>query len=228
VQLTAELTATIDELRDSRRRLVEAQDAERRKIERNLHDGAQQQLIALTIQLGLLEQSAPDPDCVKQVIPILKDAARAALDDLRELARGIYPPLLANQGLVAALRSQVRNAPLPVAIEADGVGRYSQDAESTVYFCALEAVQNIAKHANASHGSVHLSGSGEHLQFTITDDGAGFDTAQTPKGTGLQGIADRLAALGGSLHINSRSGHGTSLRGELPVPLTREAAPALS
>ena len=138
-QLTADLRATIDELRASRRRLVEAQDAERRKIERNLHDGAQQQLIALRIQLSLLEDSADDPGAVRQITPLLKAGLRAALDDLRDLARGIYPPLLAEQGLIAALQAQVRKTPLPVLIEADGIGRYQPDTETTVYFCTLEA-----------------------------------------------------------------------------------------
>ena len=177
VQLTAELQATIDELRASRRRLVEAQDAERRKIERNLHDGAQQQLIALTIQLGLLEQSADDPGYFRQVAAQLKDVLRAALDDLRDLARGIYPPLLADQGLAAALQAQARKAPLPVTIETDSLGRYPQDTETTVYFCTLEALQNIAKYAAASQATVRLACSQGSLQFTVTDDGTGFDTA---------------------------------------------------
>ena len=215
--LTAELQATIDELRASRRRLVEAQDAERRKIERNLHDGAQQQLIALTIQLGLLEESADDPAAVRQLAPAVKDGLRAALDDLRDLARGIYPPLLADQGLVPALQAQARRASLPVEIEADGIGRYPQDTEAAVYFCALEALQNIAKYAGASQATVGLSCSASSLRLTVTDDGAGFDTASTRHGTGLQGMADRLAALGGALHIRSQPGHGTTLSGELPV-----------
>ena len=156
-RLTAELRASIEELRASRRRLVEAQDAERRKIERNLHDGAQQQLVALSIQLGLLEESAGDAGYVRELAPQLKSAVRAALDDLRDLARGIYPPLLAEQGLAAALAGQVRKAPLPVCVEADGVGRYPQDTESTVYFCALEALQNVAKYAGAAQATVGLS-----------------------------------------------------------------------
>jgi signal transduction histidine kinase len=216
--LTAELRATIDELRASRRRLVEAQDAERRKIERNLHDGAQQQLIALTIQLGLLEESAGDPAAVRQLAPAIKDGLRAALGDLRDLARGIYPPLLADQGLVPALEAQARKASLPVEIEADGVGRYPQDTEAAVYFCALEALQNITKYAGASRATVGLSCSGGSLQFIVTDDGAGFDTATARHGSGLQGMADRLAALGGSLRISSQPGHGTTLSGALPVP----------
>ena len=215
--LTAELQATIDELRASRRRLVEAQDAERRKIERNLHDGAQQQLIALTIQLALLEESADDPAAVRELTPALKDGVRAALDELRDLARGIYPPLLADQGLVPALRAQARKAALPVEVDADGIGRYPQDTEAAVYFCTLEGLQNIAKYAAASRVRVGLSCSGGSLKFTVTDDGTGFDTAATRYGTGLQGIHDRLAALGGALQVRSRPGYGTTLCGELPI-----------
>ena len=216
--LTAELRATIEDLRASRRRLVEAQDAERRKIERNLHDGAQQQLIALTIHLALLEESAADPAAVRELVPAVRDGVRAALDDLRDLARGIYPPLLADQGLIPALQAQARKAALPVEIDADGIGRYPQDTEAAVYFCALEALQNITKYASASRATVGLSCSGGSLQFTVTDNGTGFDTATTRHGTGLQGMTDRLAALGGALHVRSRPGHGTILSGELPLP----------
>ena len=173
-QLTAELRATIGELLASRRRLVEAQDAERRRIERNLHDGAQQQLIALAIELGVLVESADDPDLIRHAIPDLKAQLSAALDDLRALARGIYPPLLAEQGLVMALRAQAARSPLPVALEADQVGRYPQDAESTVYFCTLEALQNVAKHARATAATVRLSGLADALEFSVADDGAGF------------------------------------------------------
>jgi signal transduction histidine kinase len=218
--LTADLQATIDELRASRRRLVEAQDAERRKIERNLHDGAQQQLVALMIQLGLLEESADDPVAVRELGPALKNGLRAALDDLRDLARGIYPPLLADQGLIPALQAQARKAPVPVDIEADGIGRYPQDAEAAVYFCTLEALQNIAKYAGACRATVRLSCADGGFQFSITDDGAGFDTASTRSGSGLQGMADRLAALGGVLDVRSQPGHGTTLSGKLPVPAT--------
>jgi len=215
--LTAELQATIEELRASRRRLVEAQDAERRKIERNLHDGAQQQLIAVTIQLALLEESADDPAAVRELAPVVKDGVRAALDELRDLARGIYPPLLADQGLISALQAQARKASLPVEIDAGGIGRYPQDAEAAVYFCSLEALQNVTKYASASRAKVSLSCTGDSLRFTVTDDGTGFDTVTTRRGTGLQGMADRLAALGGALQVRSRPGHGTTLSGVLPV-----------
>jgi signal transduction histidine kinase len=217
-QLTADLRATIEELRASRRRLVEAQDAERRKIERNLHDGAQQQLIALKIQLSLLEDSAEDPAAIRQITPMLKDGLGAALDDLRDLARGIYPPLLGEQGLVVALQAQIRKAPLPVLIEADGIGRYPPDTETTVYFCTLEALQNITKYAGATEAAIHLACPDSSLQVTITDDGTGFDTTKARRGSGLQGMADRLAALGGTLDIHSQPGRGTILSCQLPVP----------
>ncbi len=223
-QLTAELRATIDQLLASRRRLVEAQDAERRKIERNLHDGAQQQLIALAIQLGLLAESADNPDLIRQVIPDLKAQLSAALDDLRALARGIYPPLLAEQGLVMALRAQSARSPVPVLLEADQVGRYPQDTESTVYFCALEALQNVVKHARASRVTVRLAGSGDTLEFSVSDDGAGFPVAGTSRGSGLQGMSDRLAAHGGTLTVRSRPGQGTTITGRLPTSERTAAA----
>ena len=149
---------------------------------------------------------------------LLKEAARAALDDLRNLARGIYPPLLAEQGLAAALRAQVGKVPLPVRIEADGIGRYPPDTESTVYFCTLEALQNIAKYAGASSAEIRLACPDHRLKFTISDDGTGFDPATARQGSGLQGMADRLAALGGTFQIRSAPGHGTTLSGQLPVP----------
>ena len=217
VRLTAELQATIDDLRASRLRLVRAQDEERQRIERNLHDGAQQQLVALMIQLSLLEDSAGDSGEVRQVTGQLRAGLHAAIDDLRALARGIYPPLLADQGLGPALRAQVGRAPLPVMVEADGIGRYPRDAEAAVYFCILEALQNTAKYARASRAAVALSCPGSNLEFTVTDDGAGFDTATASHGTGLQGMADRLAAAGGTLRISSTPGLGTTISGRLPV-----------
>jgi signal transduction histidine kinase len=214
-QLTAELRATIEELLASRRRLVGAQDAERRRIERNLHDGAQQQLIALSIHLGLLAESAGDPDQVRAAIPDLKAQLAAALEDLRALARGIYPPLLADRGLVVALRAQAARSPVPAVVEAGQVGRYPQDAESTVYFCALEALQNVAKHARASAVTIRLSGSGGALEFSVADDGAGFPAAAARHGSGLQGMSDRLAAHGGTLTVRSEPGQGTTITGRL-------------
>ena len=218
VRLTAELQATIDDLLASRRRLVRAQDEERQRIERNLHDGAQQQLVALMVELSLLEDSAGDPAEVRQVTGQLRAGLRAAVGDLRALARGIYPPLLADQGLGPALRAQAGRAPLPVQVLADGIGRYPRDAEGAVYFCALEALQNVAKYARASRATVALSCARSQLEFTVADDGAGFDPANARQGTGLQGMADRLAAAGGTLRVNSVPGVGTTISGSLPVP----------
>jgi signal transduction histidine kinase len=217
VRLTAELRATIDDLRASRRRLVRAQDEERQRIERNLHDGAQQQLVALMVQLSLLEDSAGASGEARQVTGQLRAGLRAALDDLRALARGIYPPLLADQGLGPALRAQAGRAPLPVQVETDSIGRYPRDAEAAVYFCILEALQNTAKYARASQATVALSCPGSQLEFTVADDGTGFDTATASHGTGLQGMADRLAAAGGTLRIHSAPGNGTTISGRLPV-----------
>ena len=217
VRLTAELQATIDDLRASRRRLVKAQDEERQRIERNLHDGAQQQLVALTVQLSLLEDAVGDSGEVRQVTGQLRAGLHAALDDLRALARGIYPPLLADQGLGPALRAQAGRAPLPILVDADGIGRHPRDAEAAVYFCILEALQNTTKYARASRAAVALSCPGSYLEFTVTDDGTGFDTATASHGTGLQGMADRLAAAGGTLRIHSAPGLGTTISGRLPV-----------
>jgi signal transduction histidine kinase len=217
VRLTAELQARIDDLRASRRRLVQAQDTERHRIERNLHDGAQQQLVALNIQLTLLEGAADDPGEVRQITGELRTGLSAALDDLRALARGIYPQLLADQGLRAALRAQADRAPLPVEVDADGIGRYPREAEAAAYFCILEALQNVAKYARASRATIALSCPDGHLGFTVTDDGGGFDTAKATHGTGLQGMADRLAAVGGTLRVDSTPGSGTTISGTLPV-----------
>jgi signal transduction histidine kinase len=222
VRLTAELRATIQELRASRRRLVGAQDAERRKIERNLHDGAQQQLVALKVQLGLLGRVAADPDQVGRMAHQLQDALQGALDDLRDLARGIYPPLLADQGLVAALQAQARKASVPTVVRSDGVGRYPQDTEAAVYFCVLEALTNVAKYSGATKAEVRLEQTNGELRLDVTDDGSGFDTVEMTYGTGLQGMADRLDAIGGTLSVASTPGEGTTIEGRIP---TRDLLP---
>jgi signal transduction histidine kinase len=217
VRLTADLQANVEELRASRRRLVQAQDEERRKIERNLHDGAQQQLVALTVQLGLLDRLADDPERVRQMSAQLQTALRDALDDLRDLARGIYPPLLADKGLVVALEAQGRKAAVATTVEPDGVGRYPQEVEAAVYFCALEAMQNVAKYAEATSAVVRLSERENELVFEIRDDGRGFDPSRTSYGTGLRGMADRLEAIGGLLDVRSEPGVGTTVRGSISV-----------
>jgi signal transduction histidine kinase len=208
----------IEDLRASRQRLVAAQDEERRKIERNLHDGAQQELVALAVQLKLLEQMAGrDPDRDKQLAAKLGSQANAALEDLRDLARGIYPPLLADQGLAAALEAQSRKAAVPTEVSTDGVTRYPREIESTVYFCVLEALNNVAKYADATSARITLAQHGGHLTFEVHDDGGGFDVADARGGTGLQGMADRLDAVGGSLTVVSSPGHGSTVGGRVPV-----------
>ena len=208
----------IEELRASRQRLVAAQDDERRKLERDLHDGAQQQLVALQVQLRLTTQvTERDPAKALPMIRALQGQAGAALEDLRDLARGIYPPLLADQGLAAALESQTRKASLPVQVDPDGVGRYDRGVESAVYFCTLEALNNVAKYAKASSATVRLTQSNGTLRFEVVDDGAGFDAGATTYGTGLQGMADRLDAVGGTLEVRSAPGEGTTVIGHVPV-----------
>jgi signal transduction histidine kinase len=219
----------IEDLRSSRRRLVQAQDEERRRLERNLHDGAQQQLVALSVQLGLAEGLVErDAPAAKRTLAGLRQHVSETLDDLRDLARGIYPPVLMDQGLPAAIAAQARKAPLPVELRAEAVGRYSQDAEAAVYFSILEALQNVAKYAGASKATVRLWNEGEALYFAVSDDGVGFDPEQTSYGTGLQGMMDRLEALGGSLDVESRVGAGTTIRGRIPAgppPQAQVASP---
>ena len=143
--------------------------------------------------------------------------AQDALTEMRELAHGIYPPLLADLGLAAALEAQARKAAIPVTVEAAGIGRYPQDIEAAVYFCVLEALQNVAKYARASAARVTFCHDGPLLAFTVADDGQGFDPATTPIGSGLQGITDRLAALGGTTDIASAPSHGTQITGRIPA-----------
>ncbi|MGA9161424.1 MAG: histidine kinase [Actinomycetota bacterium] len=208
----------IEELRASRRRLVAAQDAERRRLERNIHDGAQQQLVALQVKQRLVEGMIErDPPKALELMSQLQDDTTGALETLRDLARGIYPPLLADQGLAAALGSQARKSPVPVSVQVDGVGRYPQDVEAAVYFCALEALNNLAKYAEASRATVSLSQSDGTLMFEVSDDGVGFDIGRASNGTGLQGMADRIEAIGGALDVRSAPGQGTTVLGRVPV-----------
>jgi signal transduction histidine kinase len=208
----------IEELRASRQRLVAAQDEERRRLERNLHDGAQQQLVALAIKVRLAQATAVrDPVKTEEMLSQVQADAQDALDNLRDLARGIYPPLLADQGLPAALNAQARKSPIAVAVESDGLGRYSQDIEAAVYFCCLEALQNVAKYANASGAVVRLSVDDGRLSFVVTDDGVGFDPRTSSFGTGIQGMKDRVEALGGVLDVHSGPGAGTTVTGHVPA-----------
>jgi signal transduction histidine kinase len=207
-----------EDLRLSRVRLIEAQDAERRRLERDIHDGAQQHLVSLMVRLRLAETLiAKDPDKAAAAVAAAKDQAGDALETLRDLARGIYPPLLADQGLPAALGAAVRKSSLPVELHPDGIGRYPEAAEAAVYFCVLEALQNVAKYAEASRAQVRLSGDAGELRFEVEDDGRGFDPVTTPRGSGTQNMADRLSALGGSLETRSSPGRGTTVVGRVPV-----------
>lgn len=221
VQLTADLLARLGELRASRQRLIAAQDEARRRLERNLHDGAQQQLVALKVNLSLVEGMLGDfgeaAEPIVEMIGGLKGLLTDALEDLRDLARGIFPPLLAAEGLPAALASQARRAPVPVDVQARDIGRYGQEAESAVYFCVLEAMQNVAKYAEAHAVVVHLAEQDGMLTFEVRDDGRGFDPATTAKGSGCQNMVDRLEAVDGSLEIISAAGAGTRIVGRLPV-----------
>jgi signal transduction histidine kinase len=181
-------------------------------------NGAQQHLVALKVKLGLVEMLvARDPARAALTLEQLKGDADDALETLRDLARGIYPPLLADKGLVVALESQARKATVPVQVEADGVDRYSQDVEATVYFCVLEALQNVQKYASATKVVVRLGADGGTLTFSVIDDGAGFDAVVVKKGSGLTNMADRIDALGGSVAIASTRGAGTTVHGELPA-----------
>jgi signal transduction histidine kinase len=218
VGLTSELLARLEELKSSRQRLVAAQDQERKRLERDLHDGAQQHLVALKTRLALAQRlTERDPDRAEELIANLEEEAGEALDTLRDLARGIYPPLLADQGLVAALEAQVRNAPIPVEVNGENIVRYPQEIEAAVYFCCLEALQNVAKYASASHAVVTLQNSNGVLRLDVTDDGVGFDPSMAAKGSGTQNMADRLEALDGSLALTSSPGRGTTVSGTLPV-----------
>jgi signal transduction histidine kinase len=209
----------IEDLRASRQRLVTAQDEARRRLERNIHDGAQQDLVALGINLKLAGMTvAGDPARAEQVFSELQAEAAGALENLRDLARGIYPPLLADLGLAVALNAQASKSAVPVTVQTDGIGRFAQDTEAAVYFCCLEALQNTAKYAHATRARICLQAQNGTLRFTVSDDGAGYDARRTPLGSGLRNMADRLAALGGQLEIQSAPGQGTTITGHLPVP----------
>jgi signal transduction histidine kinase len=209
--------ALVGDLRASRQRLVTAQDETRRRLERNIHDGAQQDLVALGIKLRLTGLTVDeDPAEAKEMLGELQADAAGALANLRDLARGIYPPLLADLGLVAALNAQANKSPVPVTVDADGIGRYGQDTEAAVYFCCLEALQNIAKYAHAAQAGICLQAQNGTLRFTVSDDGAGYDARHTPLGSGQRNMADRLAALGGRLEVRSHPGQGTTITAQLP------------
>ncbi len=218
VGLTADLQRRVEDLRASRQRLVAAQDGERRRIERNLHDGAQQHLVALAVKLGVVHlQAARDPDKARASVVALKGDVDDALETLRDLARGIYPPLLAEQGLGSALAAHARKATIPVEVDAEDVGRHPQDLEAALYFCTLEALQNVQKYAGATRACVRLRAAGGTLSVSVRDDGAGFDVETARRGAGLTNMEDRLEALGGRLRVESAPGRGTTVTATVPL-----------
>jgi len=215
----------IEELRASRQRIVTAQDQARQRLERNIHDGAQQQLVALAVKQRLMGSLVgTDESKARELADQLVGETQDALENLRDLARGIYPPLLQDRGLVSALEAQARKSAVPTTVQADGVARYPQELEAAVYFCTLEALQNAAKYAHATKVVVDLSGRDGRLTFDVSDDGSGFDPSANGHGSGLQGMADRLEALGGQLDVRSGVGQGTRIRGTLPLSVATTPA----
>jgi signal transduction histidine kinase len=224
-QLDAALQTTLDELRKqanelraSRARVVASGDAERRRVERNLHDGAQQHLVALAVNLRLTRDIIlEDPAAGVEMLDQLAEEVKETIQELRELAHGIYPPLLVDSGLVEALKAAANRSPLDVHLVTDGIGRYSTEVEAAIYFCCLEALQNAAKHAPSASVEVHLSQESGGLLFSVTDDGPGFDVARATRGHGFTNMADRLGAIGGAVQWESEPGHGSTIRGSVPL-----------
>ncbi len=220
-----ELERQADELRASRARIVAAADAERRRIERNLHDGAQQYLVGVAANLGAARELADsDAAKAKAILDELGESIRDAMRELRELAHGIYPPLLQDRGLKEALANAARRVPIPARVDATELGRYDAGLEAAVYFCCLEALQNAAKHAgeNAS-ARVRVWEEDGGIRFEVADDGAGIDPAADDTGTGLTNMRDRLGAIGGNIQVESTPGAGTKVLGTVPVQSSRSA-----
>jgi signal transduction histidine kinase len=216
-RLYAEVEASLEEVRDSRARIVASADRERRRIERDLHDGAQQRLVALRIKLELAEQALEDdPDAGRAQLHALGGEVEETLEEIRALAHGVYPPLLSDEGLAEALRAAARRAPVEVTISVDGIGRYPPEVESAVYYCCLEALQNTAKHAGeGARVSVSLA-EDDRLRFEVRDDGRGF--AEAIPGAGLTNMRDRVTAVGGDLDVASEPGRGVVVAGSVPIP----------
>ncbi len=215
IGLTEQLRVRLAELQASRLRIVAAADDQRRRIERDIHDGAQQQLLTIASTLALAESVAgQDEERERALVAQLRAETSGALETLRELARGIYPPLLADQGLPAAVRAQAGKAPGPVEVRTDGIARYPTEVETAVYFCCVEALHNAARHAPGSAVRISLADTGHGPEFEVTDDGPGFDPAAVAA-SGLRNMSDRLAALGGSCHVDSSPGRGTTITGRI-------------
>jgi signal transduction histidine kinase len=218
-RLTARIESSLRQTRESRARILASADTQRRRIEQNLHDGAQQRLVALRVQLELTEELLQkDPDRGLAKLHTLGPSVEETIDEIRLLAQGVYPSLLANRGLAEALRAAAQTGPIHATVQPDGVGRYPSEVESAVYFCCLEALQNAYKHAaGAKTISISLA-DGDGLRFEVSDDGAGFDVGATPAGAGLTNMRDRLAAIGGEVTVSSSSGGGTVVSGSVLLP----------
>jgi signal transduction histidine kinase len=212
-RLQAELRARLEELRGSRARLVEAGDTERRRLERNLHDGVQQRLISLSLELRLAEASA-SAGKARTSLSAARDELAQALEELREVAHGIHPAILSDHGLAVAIESVVTRAPLPVRLTVEVEERLPEPVEVAAYYFVCEALTNVAKYARATTVSVEASRVDEGLVVEVTDDGIGG--ANTTGGSGLRGLADRVEALGGRLRVWSPAGGGTRIRAEIP------------
>ncbi|RKS80529.1 histidine kinase/DNA gyrase B/HSP90-like ATPase [Motilibacter peucedani] len=225
------LRATLEDLRSanadlrrSRARLASAGDAERRRIERNLHDGAQQHLVALAVTLGLARDLVTeDPAGAVDLLEEAVTEVKATVQQVRDLAHGIYPPLLVEAGLGQALSAAAGRAAQPVVVSARGVGRHPGPVEEAVYFCCLEALQNAAKHAPGSRVTLTLFEDADRLGFEVADEGPGFEPASVVPGHGFANVADRLGAIGGRVTWTSAPGAGTTVRGEVPLPVPQEA-----
>jgi signal transduction histidine kinase len=217
--LTEQLLARLAELRASRERLVTTQDTERQRLERDLRDGPQRALAGLAGRLGDAARALDHDEArARALLNEVTSEIAGALANLRELARGIYPPLLADMGIAAALDAQARKAPVPVTVETDGIGRYPEEIEAAVYFCALEALRSAAWQAGATRASVRLSANGGDLRFEVTGDGQRPGAGAGPGGADLQAMADRVDALGGELLVAADPGRGTRINGRVPAP----------
>ena len=224
-RLQAELRARVDELTTSRARLLETGVAERRRLERDLHDGAQQRLVALSLDLRLAQARLhADPDRAGELLTHAQEELRLALAELRELARGLHPAVLSDRGLDAALEALAARSPVPVTLEPVGAGRLPEPVEAAVYFVVAEALANVARHAHATQVSVRIDQADGRAVVEVADDGIGG--ADLTRGTGLHGLADRVSALDGRLSVESALGQGTRLRAEIPCGTVSPRAPA--
>ena len=206
----------VDHLRSARQRILDAAEEERRRIERDLHDGAQQRMVAVAVTLGLAEaQLATDPAGAAKLVAQAREEAQHAVKELRELARGIHPALLSERGLGPALEALARRAPVPVEVGPVPDVEICRAAQSAAYYCTAEALTNVAKYAHASHASVVLSADDGRLVVEVIDDGVGG--ADPSVGSGLRGLRDRVDAIDGRLEVVSPPGEGTTLRVELPL-----------